>query len=151
MLERKGGERLNLVIVDFADDDGVYFYGMKPEFLRQLDRAENLGKGVTAGDLLEIIPIQGIHAKTHAAQSGLAQCPCFGSKEESVGGHGQVVDAGDGRNARDEIGHVVTQQWLSAGQPDFINAQARDEADNALDFLEAEYVRSVSYTHLTLP
>ena len=45
-------------------------------------------------------------------------------------------------DAGDEVFDVVAQERFAAGQPDFLNAEADGEADDAFDFLEGQDVGS---------
>ena len=89
---------------------------------------------------LKLSRVERIQAETDAAQASRAQRRRLLREEEAVGGHGQVGEAGNSRDARDQVFDVVTEQRLAAGEPDLLNAEADREADDALDFLEGKDV-----------
>ena len=140
-LAREAGQRLDFVVVEAADDDGVDLHRVQAEFLRQADARQDLLQTIAARDLPEVVAGERIQAETDAAKAGGAQRPRLLREEEAVGGHGQVGEAGNARDARDQVFDVVAQQRLAAGEPDFLNAEADREADDALNFLEGKDVR----------
>ena len=135
------GQRLDFMIVDAADDDGVDFDRREAEFLRETDGLQHFAQAVAAGHLFEIRAVERIEAEPHAVQAGGAQRPGFLGEQETVRRHGEVVDAGNVRDAGHEILDIVAQERFAAGEPDFVDAESDGEADDAFDFLEAEDAR----------
>ena len=54
-LAREAGQRLDFVVVDAADDDGVDLHRVQAEFLRQADARQDLLQTIAARDLLEVV------------------------------------------------------------------------------------------------
>ena len=69
----KTRERLDFVVVESPDDDGIGFDRAKTEFLRQINAGEHGTQAVASGDFLEGCRVEGIEAEADALQSGLAQ------------------------------------------------------------------------------
>ena len=86
----KLGERLDLVIVEAADHDGVGLDRVQPQFLRQVNAGQHRTEAVPPGDLLEVGRVERVEAEADALQSGLPQRARLLREEESVGGHGQI-------------------------------------------------------------
>ena len=82
-LARKLRQRLDFVVVDAADDDGVDFDGVKAEFLGQADAGQDLVQTVAPGDLPEVVAVERIEAEADAAQAGGAQRPRLLPEKES--------------------------------------------------------------------
>ena len=91
-------------------------------------------QAIAAGDLLEVVPVERIQAEADAAQAGVAQGAGLLREEKAVGGHRQVRDAGNARDARDQIFDIVAQERFAAGQPDLLDAQADGERGRRVRF-----------------
>src|SRR5439155_23341863 len=78
------------------------------------------------------------HAKTDPPQSGGAQRLGLLRKQKTVGGHCQVGDAGNEGEASDQVLNVMSKQRFTAGEADFLDAKARYEPHDALDFFKAK-------------
>ena len=69
-------------------------------------------------------------------------------EQNAVGGERQIFDA----LYRDQLAHqrrkILADQRLASGDADFADAQIHGDADEALDFLEAEDLRARLKTHL---
>lgn len=71
-------------------------------------------------------------------EAGGAEVAGVAGEEEAVGGHGQVLDAGDGGETFDEAGETGTEQGFAPGEAEFTNAEAGEDAAGTFDFLEGE-------------
>src|SRR6266581_469378 len=58
-------QRFDFMVVNTADNDRVYFDGMKSQFLSQPDRIQEFDQAITTGDFFEIRPIERIQAEAN--------------------------------------------------------------------------------------
>src|ERR1039458_2887584 len=130
------------MVVNAADDDGVDLYRVEAKFLREADALQDLIEAVTARDLPEVVGRERIQAKADAVEAGGTQRAPLLLEKEAVGGHCQVGEAGNCRDARDQVLDVMAQERFPPGQPDLLNAEADCKADDALNLLEGKDVRS---------
>ena len=115
-----------------------------------LDRAEAGGAGrldpgkyiaelaATTGQRAERVGIQRVQADRDPPQPGLAQGDCMPGEQRSVGGQGEVVDAVDPRQPRDQLRQPLAQQRLAAGQAQLAHAQAGEAARQGFDLVEGQ-------------
>ena len=131
-------QRDYLVVVEAANDDGVDLDGLQTDFLGQSNGVQDGGQAVAAGDFLEIGAVQGIEAEADAAQAGIAQGPGPQREKKTVGGQGEIAEAGEGRDFLDEGGKLGLEERFAAGEAHFFNAHSDGDADGALNFVEGE-------------
>jgi autotransporter-associated beta strand protein len=141
-LASKLGEGFNFMIIDVADDNGVDFDWVEAEFLGQGNAAQDFLQTVASGDLLEIFAVERIETEADTLEAGLAQGAGFLGKQEAVGGHGQIGNAGDRREAADQVFQALPQERFTAGEPDFLDAERNSQANNPLNFFKAQNFRA---------
>ena len=64
-------------------------------------------------------------------------------EQAAVGGEGEVVEAVDRHQARDQVGQSATQQRLTAGDAQLAHARAHEPAHEALDLVERQPRRGI--------
>src|ERR1017187_3527617 len=126
------------MVVNAADDDGVDLYRVEAKFLREADALQNIIEAVTTRDFPEIVGRERIQAKANTVEAGGTQRAPLLLEKEAVGGHCQVGETGNCRDARDQILDVMAQERFPPGQPDLLNAEVNREADDALNLLEGD-------------
>ena len=66
---------------------------MKPEFSGQADSVEHTVQTISPRHLLEVVPVQRIHAEADPVEPSFPKGSGLRSEERPIGGHGQVADA----------------------------------------------------------
>ncbi len=122
LLPGKGGQVLDLVVVDPADDDGVYFNWPEPECAGEVDAFEYAGMAIAAGHAFEILWIHGIHAETHALKASLPEGFGLAGEQESVGRQREVFDARDRRQLAHELFDTLPEKRFPAGDSQLSDA-----------------------------
>ena len=127
---------LDLIVVETAQEDAVDFDALEAGFLGGADAADDCGIAAwDAGDAFEGRLVDGIHAHGYAAQAGGFQRCGQVFEEMAVGGDGDVQRlAGGGTPAcqlLDHYGQIAPQEWFSAGEAHFFNAEGDEVADEA--------------------
>jgi hypothetical protein len=84
--------------------------------------------------------VEGVQADGDAAQSRIRERPGLAGEQRAVGRQGDVLDAADGGQLRDQALQITAQQRLAAGQPQLAHAQARENPGEPCQFLEGEQV-----------
>ena len=103
----KAGQRLNLVIVEAANDNGIDLHRRKAQSLGLLDGRKHFVEAIAAREFFEIGTIQRIEAEAHPSQSSRTQGFTLLAKMESIGGEGEILDAGHAGNLLDEPWHIT--------------------------------------------
>src|ERR1035441_9625323 len=128
------------MVVNAADDYGVDFHRVEAKFLREADALQDLVEAVTARDFPEIVERERIQAEADAVKAGGTQRAPLLLEKEAIGRHCQVGEAGNCRDARDQVLDVMAQERFPPGQPDLLNAEADRKADDTLNLLEGKDV-----------
>ena len=102
---------------------------------------EHVGDAVAASvHRAEDFVVEAVQAHRHAVEARLGQTLGVVGQEVAVGGHGEVVDAGDHGEHRHQPLDVAAHQRLAAGEPDLAHAQAREDAGGAGDLLVGQHL-----------
>ena len=127
------------VIVDALLNDTVELDRAQAGRPDGLDAFEHPGcRELVAGHLAEDFLVEAVEADRHALQARLCERPDLAGQEGAVGGESQILHALDPGDAFDELGQIVAQQRLAAGDADLLHARTDEDADQALDLLEVQ-------------
>ena len=130
------------VLIDPRLDHHVHLDGRKPGFEGMVDAAQDLfwangaaGHGGHRGC------IQGIETDGETLQADLAQClGQVAGKHCAVGGHGQIIDAGYGRQHGHQLGDTPAQQGLAPCEAQLGDSQLGSCTGHPGDLLEGQHV-----------
>ena len=132
-----------LVVVEALQQHRVELDRLEAEAPCQLDPAQDFIQAVVAGDGVEALAVQRIHADVEVGQPGLAPARHPAVEQGAVGGQGDAVDAAHRRRRGDDLRQVAAQAGFAAGQPQLAQAHIREAAQEARDFLAAKRLRPV--------
>ena len=59
-------------------------------------------------------------------------------QEDAVGGQGEIVQRGLAAQQPHQLGEIVSQQRLAAGEPDLVHPETAKDAHQTIDLLEGE-------------
>ena len=119
-------EAHQLVVVESADRDRVDLQAAEPRVAGGRDSSQHIGVVLAPGERLETLRTQGIQADRDPLQARGGKRSGEPGEEEAIGGEGQVVDALDRREHRDQPREILAQQGLAPGQPDLPGTEARE-------------------------
>jgi hypothetical protein len=101
---------------------------------------EDFAQAIAASYFFEVVAAKRIETKADATQASFAQSTRLLWKQEAIGRHRKVFDAGNGRDARHEFLEVVAQERFAAREADFPDAQSGRKTNDPLDFFKREDV-----------
>jgi flagellum-specific peptidoglycan hydrolase FlgJ len=71
-------------------------------------------------------------------QSGSREFLSHWCQQHAICRQGQVIDTGDVCQSSHEVGQMLVEQWLAAGQPHLTDAEASSDTRNFENFLIAQ-------------
>jgi hypothetical protein len=113
---------------------------VETELAGEGEAVENFLEAVAAGQLAEVFRVEGIKAEADPVQASGPEGGGLSGEEEAIGGHGEVLDPGQGVEAADQFGHVTTEEGFPTGQADLLDAEGEADADDPFHFLVGEEV-----------
>ncbi|MNU97990.1 hypothetical protein D3C71_880890 [compost metagenome] len=87
-----------------------------------------------AGDGMEALATQAVHAHVQRGQPGPVPARQTTRQQAAVGGDGHLADARHARHGFDDLIQILAQARLTAGQADLVHAQGGERAYQPLDF-----------------
>ena len=130
------------VIVVAPLDDHIDLDRHEPRRNRRVDSLQHTRDAIAAAvHFLEHLIVEGVQTHCDAAQAGSLQLYGVLGQEPGIGGQGDILDAGNGRQHLHENGQIPAQQGFTAGEADLFGAAAGEESGQPLDLLESQYVR----------
>ncbi len=129
-------ERLDLVVVEPTHGDDVDPRG-QVEREGRVDGGEDLLDLPAAGDLAELVRVEGIEAEVDPAQAAGPERLGVLGKADAVGGQAELLEP-EGAELLDQGHAVAADQRLAAGDAHLAHAQALRHADDADNLLVAE-------------
>ena len=129
----------NEVIVDAFLNDRVDFYILKARLFGSADAFEYAlaAMGATAHEIKGLV-VNRVEAHGEAMQTGVFEALRFVGEEIAIGGEGEVVNAIDLRQFRDEGFEVPAQEGFTAGHADLGDAEIDKNSGEAGDFFKGE-------------
>src|SRR5882724_4062932 len=131
-LAGKFREGFDFIVIESADEDGVHFGGREARFLSGFDAVHDLGERFGTRDVFESGRVERIEADVDATETGGDEPVAAFGEEVAVGGHGEVFDA-EGMKRGAVIVDAVADEWLTAGDANFANAEMQEDASEAVE------------------
>jgi len=130
------GKAFDLVVIEATHEYAVDFEGVEAGGAGGTNACEDLGKAArNAGDALEGGCVDGVHADGDTVEAGGLEGSGERFEKVSVGGEGEMERvAGEGGGAgefADQIKQAAPQEGFATGEPNFGDAEADKEADEA--------------------
>jgi len=128
------GEGLDFIVVDSSDEDGVDLDGTKRRGLSGVDAGDDMVKNARARDAFESGWVERIEADVDAVEAGGHEIGAMLGEAISVGRHRKVARA-ESFQASDEVDDAGANERLAAGDANFADAHADEDAGEALVFV----------------
>ena len=132
-------KRDQFIVVHASHDDGVDLQpGEEGRSFR--DAFQDPGEFVSPSERFEPLPIEGIQTDRQAMEPGGLQFGSGWGQRDAVRGHRKVVKIWLRGQLCDERRDATTQERLTAGEADLVDAQRQKQIDEAIDLLELQDV-----------
>jgi len=130
---------LDLGVVDAAHHHRIDADRLHAGLPRRRDAAPHPLQ-IAARDLAEDLRIQTVETDIEPSHTGTRQRPGKRLQLRRIARQREVVETGQGRQARGQFGQAAPHQRLAPGQTHAPHAQCREGRDHALDLFEAQPV-----------
>src|SRR5579872_349243 len=134
---RKGGERLDFVVVPSPDQNGVDLCRSKRGSLRGFDAAQDGVERPRSRDAFKLGAVERIEADIDPVQAGGDKLLAALGEQMPVGGHGEVRHA-EGPQAADEFLYSGANQRFAAGNANLANAKTQKNAGKTFELRPGE-------------
>src|SRR5215207_4285910 len=133
------GKLDDVVLAEAAYPERVHLDRPDARMFLQLGQPrQHLIQGRAAGDLMELLVLQGVQADVDPGQAGLGQRPGQLLEQEAVGRQTQAGGALDLGEVAHQVRQARSQGWLAAGQPQLADAERHRDPRQSPDLLERE-------------
>ncbi|MPM79842.1 hypothetical protein SDC9_126884 [bioreactor metagenome] len=113
---------LDLAVVESADQDHVTLQIRKSGLLRRFQSCQHVAEKAPAGNVGKTVGAKGIQTDVQAAYARFLQRCGQLRQAAAVGGHAQLLKAGDGGKASANLQNPVSYQRFSACKANFFHA-----------------------------
>src|SRR5438552_10096885 len=139
-LERQGGQRDDVLLVEATDDDRVQLDGLQSGGLGRLDARPDLRERPPAHDPRQAIRIETVDVDVDAPEACGGESRGERGQPDAVRREGEIADTGDRGESRDDLDEVGTQRRLAARQPELAEPDPDGGARDRFDLRRGQQV-----------